>query len=54
MPTYEYHCRACGESFSLRERITEYDPGHASCPKCNSKDVERVMSGFYARTARKS
>jgi putative FmdB family regulatory protein len=54
MPTYEYRCRACHESFSIRERISEYRPGQVTCPKCHSRDVERLMSDFYAKTARKS
>lgn len=54
MPTYDYHCRRCGETFSVRERIADYKPGEATCPKCKSQDVERVISGFYARVPRKS
>jgi putative FmdB family regulatory protein len=54
MPTYEYHCRACHETFSLRERISEYASGAVTCPKCHSRDVERLMSDFYAKTPRKS
>ena len=54
MATYEYHCRACQENFVVREKISEYDRSHATCPKCGSRDVERRLSGFYARTARKS
>ncbi len=54
MATYEYRCRACQESFTRRERIDEHDPSNAVCPRCQSRDVERVMSGFYARTPRKS
>ena len=54
MPTYEYQCRVCGETFSRREHIDEHGAGAASCPKCQSKDVEQRMSGFYAKTARKS
>lgn len=54
MPTYEYHCRTCGDAFSVRERIADHDPDRVICPKCQSKDVERVISGFYARVARKS
>ncbi len=54
MPTYEFQCRKCGEHFTrarahLRSRQVE-----TACPKCKSSDVERVLSGFYARTPRKS
>jgi putative FmdB family regulatory protein len=54
MPTYEYHCRSCGESFSRREHISEHGAAAPACPKCASKDVEQRLSGFYARTPRKS
>ena len=54
MPSYEYQCRACGETFTRRESIAEHGAGAVSCPKCQSKDVEQRMSGFYAKTARKS
>jgi putative FmdB family regulatory protein len=56
MPTYEFRCRSCQENFSVREKISDYDASHgeATCPKCGSHDVERLLSDFYARTARKS
>lgn len=54
MPTYEYRCRTCHETFSVREHISEYQSASVTCPKCNSRDVERVMSDFYAKTPRKS
>ena len=53
MPTYEYHCNACHANFSQREKMDEHG-GRVVCPQCKSQDVERVMSGFYARTPRKS
>lgn len=54
MPTYEYHCRSCGEDFSVREKIDEHGRRAATCPKCRASDVERVLSAAYPRTARKS
>jgi putative FmdB family regulatory protein len=54
MPTYEYHCRSCGERFSRTEKISEHDPASTTCPKCHSRETERVMSGFNAHTPRKS
>jgi putative FmdB family regulatory protein len=53
MPTYDYQCRACGETFSRRESIAEHGAAPL-CPRCQSRDVEQKMSGFYAKTARKS
>ena len=54
MPTYDYQCRACGATFSRRESISEHGAGAPACPACQSRDVEQKMSGFYAKTARKS
>lgn len=54
MATYEFRCRVCHETFTVREKMDAYDPKAAVCPRCQSRDVERLMSGFYARTPRKS
>jgi putative FmdB family regulatory protein len=54
MPTYEYHCRACGAQFTVRAHISDYGQMAVACPECRSHDVERMMSDFYARTPRKS
>ncbi len=54
MPTYEFECRKCGEHFSVREHISDHGKSKPACPKCKSSNVERVLSGFYARTPRKS
>lgn len=54
MPTYEYECRSCHETFSIRERMSEHGAGQIQCPKCHSRDIRRLMSGFYAKTPRKS
>jgi putative FmdB family regulatory protein len=54
MPTYEYRCRSCHETFVVHERISQYQAGSVVCPKCRSREVERLMSGFYAKTPRKS
>jgi putative FmdB family regulatory protein len=54
MPTYEYRCRQCHENFTVRERISDHTPENMVCPRCRSRDVDRVMSAFYARTPRKS
>jgi putative FmdB family regulatory protein len=54
MPTYEYQCHACRATFSIRENISQYGRGDVRCPSCQSRDVERRMSEFYAKTPRKS
>ena len=54
MPSYDYRCRKCGQQFTTREKMSEHDANAAICPQCKSKEVERVMSSFYAKTPRKS
>jgi putative FmdB family regulatory protein len=42
MPIYEYECRKCGEQFeALVLKATV-----ASCPACDSQDLEQLISGF--------
>lgn len=42
MPTYEYECTKCGNSFELDQKITEAP--RERCPQCGAK-VVRVISG---------
>lgn len=53
MPNYEYRCRDCGHVFEQVEHVAEHTGPH-KCPKCESKNVEPVVSRFYAVTSRKS
>jgi len=42
MPIFEYECNSCGNKFEIIYLPNEKeDP---VCPKCNSKDVKKVMS----------
>jgi putative FmdB family regulatory protein len=54
MPTYEYRCEKCGEEFTRIMSIHEHETGKVSCPKCKSEEVTQQMSGFIAKTSRKS
>lgn len=40
IPIYEYSCQACGTEFEALVR----GEGGASCPSCESSDVERLFS----------
>lgn len=42
MPTYEYHCDACGLDFERDQRITE-DP-LKTCPSCKARKARRLIS----------
>jgi len=54
MPTYDYHCEACGHAFSRTESVARHEQTKASCPRCHSKNVERTFTPFFAKTGRKS
>jgi putative FmdB family regulatory protein len=54
MPIYDYVCRACGHEFQLVERISEHEKTEAKCPECKSTEVERVLTGAFVKTGKKS
>jgi putative FmdB family regulatory protein len=43
MPTYEYSCSACGNSWEEIQKITEAPV--EVCPKCSKKAAQRQISG---------
>ena len=43
MPTYNYVCSDCGFEFSVFRGIN--DSSINNCPKCESRRVERVITG---------
>ena len=43
MPTYEYACEACENTWEAEQRITE--PALTDCPKCNEPKARRLISG---------
>jgi len=43
MPIYEFKCLKCQELFELLV-INNDDEVQLQCPKCNSKEFERVLS----------
>lgn len=54
MPLYEYQCRECAHTFSLRLHIAEHVRKRPKCPKCGGRKLEQRYSSFFAKTARKS
>jgi len=54
MPTYQYRCEKCGETFEHIEHLAEHDKAHPPCPKCGSEQVQHVPTPFVAQTSRKS
>jgi putative FmdB family regulatory protein len=43
MPIYEYSCRRCQTAFE-RIIVNRMDAGEVSCPSCQSREVDRIMS----------
>ena len=47
MPTYEYHCKTCGNHFDVQASIAEKERGlDVTCTQCGSKLAERVFAGI--------
>ncbi|MDP8290142.1 MAG: zinc ribbon domain-containing protein [Candidatus Susulua stagnicola] len=45
MPVYTYICKDCGNRFDLLIGMTSTKP-ELKCRKCNSQNIEKVLSGF--------
>ncbi len=55
MPAYDYDCKDCNISFTIYVSIQEHDSGaKIKCPHCGSDNVIKKISGFFAKTTRKS
>lgn len=54
MPTYVFRCGSCGEQFERYLSVAQREKGPPACPSCKKKKVEPVLSGFFAKTSRKS
>jgi len=54
MPTYEYHCQDCDQTFTIHQSVEERDSASVECPQCQEKNVEQVISPFVAVTSKKS
>jgi putative FmdB family regulatory protein len=54
MPIYVFRCGACAEQFERTMSVAERVKALPPCPKCGSDRVQPVLSGFSAKTSRKS
>ena len=54
MPMYEFQCQDCGKEFSLALSLKELEVGGMECPSCKNKRLESLVTGFFAKTSRKS
>ncbi len=48
MPVYEYNCKGCKRKVSVYVKRFE-DASSAICPKCGSKDMQRLFSTFSVK-----
>ncbi len=55
MPAYEYECKDCNKEFTVFLSLKEFDEHpEIKCPHCGSDNVGKIISGFFAKTSRKS
>ena len=54
MPNYAFLCRACEESFEVRESVKEHDRHREKCPKCGSDKIRQRFGSVYVKTSKKS
>jgi putative FmdB family regulatory protein len=55
MPAYEYDCKDCQKDFTIFITIREYEEKpKIKCPHCDSDNVHKKITGFFAKTSSKS
>ena len=54
MPTYEFYCENCRETVTLYLRLSEFEKGDYTCPKCKGSALKRQISSFQTKTSKKS
>jgi len=55
MPAYEYICKDCNKEFIVFLSIKEFEAKpKIKCLHCGSDNVQRKITGFFAKTSKKS
>ena len=55
MPAYEYTCNDCRKEFTVFLSIREFEKKpKISCPHCQSDNVGKKLTSFFAKTSKKS
>lgn len=55
MPAYEFNCKSCGKDFTVFLSIKDFEKNPSIiCEHCKSNNVTRKLSGFFAKTSKKS
>ena len=47
MPIFEYRCKSCNSKFEVLHKSIS-NPEEIFCPKCNSKENQKLLSTFSA------
>ncbi len=53
MPTYDFHCMNCKETFTVKMTVKDMERAKLTCPKCGSENVKKRISQFNAITSKK-
>lgn len=55
MPTYQYRCLDCGNTFDVSMSLREKEAGLVgTCPKCHSRNTKQVFRQIMALMGRSS
>lgn len=55
MPEYDYLCNNCGRKFAVFFSFKELEAKPTvKCPHCQSDQVKKLITGFFAKTSKKS
>lgn len=54
MPFYDLKCKGCKEEFNVMARMSEWEERSIPCPKCGSKDLERIFGNINVIQSRKT
>ena len=54
MPVYVFRCVKCDAQFEKTMTVAQREKAKPTCPECKGRKVVPVLSGFFAKTNRKS
>ena len=54
MPIYVFRCEKCNHQFEKAMTVAERETSRPVCPKCKGRKSVPVLTGFFAKTRRKS
>lgn len=54
MPTYVFFCKDCKRQYEQVLSVAKRSKAKLECPHCGGTNVHQLITGFYARTSRKS